>query len=286
MNLPQNHLPAEAFFLDAAPGRRFALYHAPNVAVQARGAILYVHPFGDEMNKSRRMAALQAKSLAAKGFAVLQIDLFGCGDSSGEFRDATWEIWKADLAAAKEWLHSRVALPMSVWGLRLGALLALDFARDAVDGIDRIVLWQPVMKGELFLTQFLRLRLATEMLAADTGKNTGTHAMRKALKAGEILDVAGYELPPALAATIDTLDAAEWVCVQNSVDWFEIMSESKHALTPASERVASAWTKAGVDLHIHQIACASFWLTQEITECPELISTTTACFEMRREACT
>ncbi len=53
------------------------------------------------MNKSRRMAALQARAFAAMGFGVLQIDLFGCGDSSGDFSDARWDIWKQDLAIAR-----------------------------------------------------------------------------------------------------------------------------------------------------------------------------------------
>jgi exosortase A-associated hydrolase 2 len=282
MSVSQDHPPAEAFFLDAMPGKRFALYHAPNAATPCRGAFIYVHPFGDEMNKSRRMAALQAKAFAASGYAVLQIDLFGCGDSSGKFRDATWDIWKADLEAARTWLCNRVAVSVSLWGLRLGALLALDFARSTPGSIDRIVLWQPVMKGELFLTQFLRLRLASEMLAGDTAKNTGTHAMRKALKAGEVLEVAGYELCPGLAAAIDKLDATEWVGEKKSVDWFEIMSESKHGLTPASERVANAWTAAGANLNMHQVQCASFWLTQEITECPALLSATTQLFGTSR----
>ena len=79
------HVEPFPFFFDADPGTRFSLYHAPNPQVPARGAILYVHPFAEEMNNSRRMAALQARAFSALGFAVLQIDLFGCGDSCGDF---------------------------------------------------------------------------------------------------------------------------------------------------------------------------------------------------------
>ena len=56
------------------------------------------------MNKARRMAALQSRALAAAGFAVLQIDLFGCGDSSGDFADASWAAWQQDVALAVQWL--------------------------------------------------------------------------------------------------------------------------------------------------------------------------------------
>jgi alpha/beta superfamily hydrolase len=40
------------------------------------------------MNKARRMAALQARALAALGYGVLLLDLHGCGDSSGDFGDS------------------------------------------------------------------------------------------------------------------------------------------------------------------------------------------------------
>ena len=43
-----------------------------------------VKAWAEEMNKARRMAALQARLLAENGYAVLQIDLHGCGDSSGD----------------------------------------------------------------------------------------------------------------------------------------------------------------------------------------------------------
>ena len=122
--LPET-LPAESFFLKTGSGERFCLYHRPHPDRECRGVLIYVHPFGDEMNKSRRMAAMQARAFAAIGFGVLQIDLFGCGDSSGEFLDARWNIWKHDLATARNWLENRVTVPVSLWGLRLGALLAL-----------------------------------------------------------------------------------------------------------------------------------------------------------------
>src|SRR6476620_4799246 len=179
--------PAEPFFLQTDRGRRFCLYHAPRAEKECRGAFIYVHPFGEEMNKSRRMAALQARAFAAMGFGVLQIDLFGCGDSSGEFVDARWAIWREDLAIAKKWLEQHVAAPVSLWGARLGGLLALDFASRVESTIEKIILWQPVVSGELFLTQFLRLRLAGDMLAEGMEKHTGTRTMRNALAAGEIL---------------------------------------------------------------------------------------------------
>lgn len=274
------HTPAEPFFLKADFGERFCLYHLPHTARKCRGGLIYVHPFGDEMNKARRMAAIQARAFAAMGFGVLQIDLFGCGDSSGEFADARWNIWKQDLAMARNWLEYRVAAPVSLWGLRLGALLALDFARSSDSTIDQIILWQPVISGESFLTQFLRLRLANEMLSvdADTEKATGTNAMRIFLKAGNMLEVAGYELAPDLAAAIDTFKAAELIVTKSPIHWFEIVAEPGRPMIPAGAKVISVWKQQKVDLHLHLVSCLPFWATQEISECVELVSATTNIF--------
>lgn len=271
-----NSFPAEPFFLKAGSGELFCLYHAPSPNKHCFGAFIYIHPFADEMNKSRRMAALQARAFARMGFAVLQIDLFGCGDSSGEFRDARWDIWKQNLADAKRWLENHVASPVSLWGLRLGALLALDFARHSENKIDKIVLWQPIISGQSFLNQFLRLRMASEMFAATEGafKPTGTGAMRDCLANGQTLEVAGYELSPDLAGAIDRLKACELLVLGSTIHWFEIVAELGRSMAPTTVKVMADWRAKGVDLQAHVVPCAPFWATQEIVECPELVSAT------------
>lgn len=272
--------PAKPFFLKADPGKRFCLYHPPSHGKECCGTLIYVHPFAEEMNKSRRMAALQARAFAARGFGVLQMDLFGCGDSSGEFGEARWNIWRHDLAVARNWLENEVTAPISLWGLRLGALLALDFARSSENAIDKIILWQPVINGESFLTQFLRLRLANEMLFVGEGaqKASGTNAMRNSLINGETLEVAGYELAPDLAAAIGSLKAAELVITKSPVHWVEIVAEPGRSMTPAGAKVVDKWKQDGADLRVHIVACTPFWASQEISECPELLTFTANIF--------
>lgn len=276
MNRSASSPPAQPFFLKASCGERFALYHAPSSEAAYRGAFIYVHPFCEEMNKSRRMAALQARAFASMGFGVLQVDLFGCGDSSGEFRDARWDIWKEDLAVAHHWLRHRApeAGAINLWGLRLGALLALDFAKDLKSNIDRIVLWEPVINGEIFLTQFLRLRMASDMIAAEQEKAMGTRGMRDRLAAGESIEVGGYELAPALAAAVDRLRLENLGTTTCAVDWFHIVSRQGLTMTPAATRVADDWTANGVELRMHVVPCEPFWTTAEIAECPCLLSAT------------
>ena len=129
------------FFLRSQPGDRFCLLHAPAQQQQPhKGGIVYVHPFAEEMNKSRRMAALQSRRLAALGYAVLQIDLFGCGDSSGDIADADLDVWLRDLDAAAEWLAGQGHRPLYLWGLRLGALLAAAWSSQNRAGLAGLLL--------------------------------------------------------------------------------------------------------------------------------------------------
>lgn len=265
------HAPADAFFLDTPLGARYCLFHAPRG--ECRGALVYVHPFAEEMNKSRRMAALQARALAALGYGVLQIDLAGCGDSDGDFADARWDHWKADLAAAAAWLQRRLGQPVGLWGLRLGALLALDFARTAP--VAQLLLWQPVLQGSTFMTQFLRLRVAGAMLDGSDASSGGTKELRAQLQAGEALEIAGYMLAPQLAASIDALDAAQ-LAPASRTDWIEIVAAPDRPISPGALRAVAAWSAQPA---LHKVVCAPFWSTQEITESNALVAATCAVIE-------
>ena len=206
--------------------------------------MLYVHPFAEEMNRSRRMAALQARELAALGYGVLQIDLLGCGDSSGDFGDARWDLWKQDLASAAAWLGQRLEQPVTLWGLRLGALLALDYARSATHPVAGMLLWQPVLSGPAFLTQFLRLRVASAMLN-NTSERGGTSALRAASQAGDVLEIGGYALAPAMAAAIDALESVEAMPPAAPVHWVEAVGSADSPLSPGARARGQGMAHAG-----------------------------------------
>lgn len=276
-----NNQPAEPFFLDASPGKRFCLYHPPGKGVPLSQAFIYIHPFAEEMNKSRRMVALQAKVFAAMGFGVLQIDLYGCGDSEGDFGDATWEIWKGDIAHARLWLMQQGFASIHFWGLRLGALLALDYAKneEAEDDPVKFVLWQPVGNGKSFLTQFLRLKLVSKLMSDDTDKATNVQDFREKLGVGEALEIAGYTLSSAMAAAIDALKLGQLVVKNSEVYWFEIMPDTGRGLSPASTSIVETWSQSGICPKVLLMPGLPFWATQEISECPELLAATTKAVE-------
>lgn len=265
------HLPVR----DGAGGQRFCIFHAPQGA-HHQAMVLYLHPFAEEMNKSRRMAALQCRALARAGCAVLQIDARGCGDSSGELADATWEEWIEDALDALAWLRERGEGALWLWGLRAGCLLASEVGRRLPKVALNYLFWSPVTEGRMQLQQFLRLKSAAGMLAGAEGGAGSASAWRTRLLAGESVPVAGYTLSPSLGAG---LDRAQLVIPAPGADgvrmeWLELSLREAADVTPVAARALAAWQQAGYRARAQVVAGPAFWQTTEIEEAPDLLSAT------------
>lgn len=266
----------EPFFLDSPRGQLFCIFTAP-ADRQLEGAVLYLPPFSEEMHKSRRMAALQARAMAAQGYAVLQIDLTGCGDSTGDFSDASWSAWLDDASLAHVWLAKKTARPITLWGLRTGALLATNLAQRLHAAVRNLILWQPVSDGSLFINQFLRIKLASEMLSEGQSKS-GTKVLLAQLEAGEGVEVGGNMLCPAMARELGSIKLAS-LTPGCPVSWLEVGAHASTNVTPASQRIVDAWQSAGGRVQAKTVQSDPFWATQEIIECPALIDATLGCLK-------
>ena len=258
----------EPGFLAARSGPVFYLYYPPAAKTSVRGGVLFIPPFAEELNKARRMVALQARRFAAAGFAVMVPDLYGCGDSGGDFGDARWPRWQADLRQCLDWLSERTAGPLHLWCLRAGALLApaLEPRRGGA-----LLLWQPALRGAQVLTQFLRLRLAASL---NRGQKETTAELRAQLDAGQALEIAGYALHPDLAASLDAA-RLEPPPPGTSVYWFEVVAAADRPLLPASCKLIEQW--ADVAVSATTVVGETFWATQEISLAPTLLDASTAC---------
>ncbi|KFI22365.1 hydrolase 2, exosortase A system-associated [Nitrosococcus oceani] len=267
---PKRHI----FFLPGPLGPLFAVYYPPaGNRPFSRKAILHVPAFAEEMNKCRRMVVLQAKRFADAGYGVLVVDLYGTGDSGGEFSEARWEVWKADLEAALDWLRGNGVETIKLWGLRMGGLLAAELACEHNNEIHDLVLWQPVVDGRLMLTQFLRLRLAGEMIAGNKQESMAT--LRQRFAAGELVEVGGYELAPDLAAALEQQSFGSLNLPGSiAVNWLEIVPNSERSLSAMSQRIVERWRESGVRVAAATVMGNAFWATQEIALAPKLLDET------------
>lgn len=265
----------EPRFIDGSNGRLFVMYR-PAQGDVVHGVVLFIPPFGEELNKARRMLALAARALNARGYATVLPDLYGTGDSAGDFGDADWAGWLDDLRATLAWIETRHGEPVHVLALRAGALLASQLIAARALQPRTLVLWNPVIQGQQVVTQFLRLRMAGTLAE---GGGEGTRELRERIAAGESLEIAGYTLSPALVQGLDAATLApDPEALPDRVVWLEVSTRDEPALTPAAQRAVAAWEDAGAAVEARAVSGDAFWSTVELVDAPELIAATEAAF--------
>jgi exosortase A-associated hydrolase 2 len=251
--------PPHSFFLPGQAGNLFAMYYPPVESETDAEDVLYIHPFAGEMFASRNVIATCARSLSAGGVGVLTVDLYGSGDSSGDFSEARWDTWRGDLMAALQWLQSQGRDRISLWGLRLGALLAMDLAAHTQENFERVVLWQPVVSGRNMLTQFFHVNL-DEADKGQTGKLANPQ-QRSFLADNDEIEIAGYAISPKLIRAIDSLEINSMgKSVAAPIDWTEFSGKAGTSLAAESRRVTDEWEASGIAVSAQTIESSPFWL--------------------------
>lgn len=217
------------------------------------------------------MVALQARALADQGWQVLQIDLLGCGDSSGDFADASWQAWIDDLVHACLWIRQPSDGALWLWGLRAGCLLATEVVRRLEHPVN-LLLWAPILAGRTVTQQFLRLAAAADM--ADGNAKATMTRLRQQLARGEHIEIAGYR---TAAPLLEPLEQATLQVGTNAggISWFELATRADAQLSPVASKTVQAWREAGHAVDASVLQGPSFWQTTEIEEAPALILATT-----------
>lgn len=260
-----------AITAEFVPGKTCELFTVSMLPVSgsARGLVIFLPPLAEEMHKSRRTVALQARALAAEGYHVTLMDLPGCGDSGGEFVDATWDAWKTEACQLAARKADELGLPVTLWGLRLGALLACDVAPE-LDKLQQLLLWQPALNGEQHIDQFLRFELAGQALKGN--KRYDRSDLWEQLRTGGSLAVAGYELSSALALQIAAVRLAD-LTPAAPVAWLDVGAENA-AASPAIANVLSGWREREVQVEWKSVPGQHFWRNVDAGESPDLIAAT------------
>ncbi|MCC2614875.1 hydrolase 2, exosortase A system-associated [Aestuariibacter halophilus] len=241
---------------------------------QSNGALLFIPPFAEEMNKSRKMMTLMMEAAAQAGYESHLLDVYGTGDSAGDFGQASWQHWVDDLVAwISAWRAQQPDLALQIVALRSGALLCNAVCEQLTDTdfIARIHYWQPVFNGTQFVNQFLRLRLAADMIKQDS-KPLTVKDLRAQLQQDGRLEVAGYTLQQAL---IDGLEGApvtpSSLSSATPLHVYEVSGRGQ--LTPALSKAVTSLEQQ-YPTRVHTLIGPSFWNAQEIALCDDLINTT------------
>jgi exosortase A-associated hydrolase 2 len=253
-----------AAYVRGAVGQRFRLISEPPDGI--RGTVLWAPAFAEEMNKSRRMCARMARSMAMRGWRVVQKDLLGCGDSSGEFGDASWSAWIDDLASELDQADRQ--RPAWLWCVRAGALFAPNLIARRPDL--NLLLWQPALSGAQVLQQFLRLHAGARIVRAQQAQGRDA-TPAQLLRAGHRVEVAGYELTSALTSGLEQARFDLPDSHRGRVVWLEVSNAPQPTLSPAALDAAQRFRKRGVQVDHEVVAGPPFWHTQEIEDCDALL---------------
>ena len=261
-----------AEFVPGTRGDVFVMSYEPCSSVSRN--VYFVPPFAEEMNKSRRMVALQSRLFAAHGARVIVHDPFGTGDSYGEFADARLQTWRNDILAHLEDIRSQNSAPIWIWGMRMGALIALDAIRRSNVLISGVVLWNPCPNGLQYMNQFLRLRLMSTLVSKNADRETLAD-LRDIVASGKSIEVAGYQLSAELIAAIDQLELDKLLHSHTPViHWMEVSNTVEGSLSPAIRKSIESASKVGSTILVNRVAGPAFWSTPEVSHAPDLLEAT------------
>ena len=186
----------QPLLIDCANERKlYGVLHRQN-GMSRRHGIVFCHPLAEEKLWAHRVQVHLARRLAAAGYSVLRFDFFGEGDSSGDFEESTMATRLKNLETAVEFLSEpeHKLAEVSLFGLRLGASV-VALAAEQLQGISRLVLWEPVIDGDKYVQELLRSQLTTQ-LAAWGQVRKDRAALAEDLQQGEFVNIDGYLLSP------------------------------------------------------------------------------------------
>ena len=261
----------ELITIQSGSYRLLGMLHRP--AGAPKGAYAFCYPFGEERKSAHRAFVLAARAFAAAGFGVLRFDYRGCGDSGGEFHEATVNGWLEDVQAAAAALRSRLGGgETGLLGLRFGATLAAC-AAETLPGVSRLILWEPVLDGRPYFAADLRKKLIKEMMTR--GKSAGRrNQILDELEHGQgDIDLDGYKVTGALYAGVAGLNLAHRVggfrgrCLLCQVSHTDKIGA--HVAT-----LMECYTKCGAKPAMASVVEEPFWTKVDFAGCPKLIEAT------------
>lgn len=248
----------------------FCIAHRPRAEENSGPGLVFLPPFAEELNKSRHVLSRFGRRLAECGVTCLIPDYHGTGDSEGRFVDATCGNWLTNGRDAIDFLTAQGHRPIMLGGLRLGASLAVELARNMRSPPHSLVLWQPVATGKSMLTQFLRL-VTTHNLQKDQYKDTPS-TLRERLKAGQTVEIGGYSLGASLYRSMEQLNLNEMPPPPGMrVDLYAVTPNGTERLPVGVDKLADEWRHANVNVQAEQVAGPAFWASSELIEMPELV---------------
>ena len=261
----------ELITFQSGPFRLVGMLHRPTG--KPKGGYVFCYPFGEERKSAHRAFVHAARVFAEAGFGCLRFDYRGCGDSGGEFHEATVDGWLEDIQAAAAAMRSQLGrVETGLLGLRFGATLAAC-AAERIPDVAHLVLWEPIVDGRPYFAADLRKKLIKEMLTR--GKTSGRRdELLQDLERGKgEIDLDGYKVTGALYAGIAALNLLHRIAQFRGRCFLCQVSHTDKVGAHVSA-LMECYTKCGAKPAISSVVEEPFWNKVDFAGCPKLIAAT------------
>jgi pimeloyl-ACP methyl ester carboxylesterase len=238
------------------------MVHLPARDPREQG-VVFCDAFGDERRSSCWPMADLAREVAAEGWPVLRFDYWGCGESPGDFIDATAATYVSDIVSAVAFLRNEAVVgEVFLLGLRFGAVLAARAAQ-SLENCAGLILVAPVPDGEVYFEAMEKRKLVRGMITRADG---GGEA---ALAESEVLDLDGYALRRGTFTELRALKIArDMLPFKKHVLVVQISFSEKLRLETTEAR--AAFRAAGGWPDVQTLVMPPFWSRLDATDTVEL----------------
>jgi exosortase A-associated hydrolase 2 len=194
------------FFFPSAGHSLFGVVHEPDAPTR-RGAFVFCHPLAEEKLWAHRVFVSFARRLAHEGYVVLRFDYMGNGDSEGEFGASSLETALSDVRCAIGAIRERSGVAaVNLLGLRWGGTIA-SLVAESEPGIERLILWAPIVDGTRYMQDLLRTNLTTQLAAYKEIRQDRADLVA-VMESGRTVNIDGYEMALPLYAQASSVKLA------------------------------------------------------------------------------
>jgi len=226
--------------------------HLPSDPV---ASLVICSPLAGEGDSNYRREILLARTLAARGVAVLRHHYLGTGNSDGSPSDLTFASMLDDSLYAAELLAERSARAPLLLGTRLASYVAAEAASRS--GAPGVVLWHPPSSGAGYFRQVGRMRRVNK-LAQQAGRSVeDTRSIEEELAIDGRTELAGYEIHAALYDSICDLRLAQFDLPSGSGAL--IVEFGRTEPSPWLHDQAAAWDRSGASCRLAMIPEREIW---------------------------
>ena len=237
-----------------------------------RHYVLFVPPFGEEINLCRRFYSLVRAQLTKVGVISLLPDVYGTGDSGGLLEEADWAIWRDDLVRVVRhfYLDDKDECGenhvLSIIAMRAGCLFAANMLDSLYQQFERvrlenIVFVEPEINGKDVINRLFRARVMAQRLAGNRSETTQN--LWTLVEKGECVHAGGLTLSSTLCHSMRDLilDDNLLVSMGNKRTWFNLQRASTDSAGNTNPRFEK---KLPLGWNVQEHPSPPFWQAYEI----------------------